>query len=129
MRYVCRAVALVVLPISSSLASHAQAQSAAGQAYPTKSVRVIAAVLPGDTCDLLVRMVGFKMGERLAQQFVIDNRAGASGQLGHAMVAQAQPDGYTLGCGNGGSVRGPFPSGRNATGHQNARARPGHGSA
>ena len=59
------------------------------QTYPAKSVRIIASVLPGDTCDILVRMLGYKMGDRLGQQFVIDNRAGASGQLGHAMVAQA----------------------------------------
>ena len=74
------------------------------QTYPAKSVRIIASVLPGDTCDILVRMLGYKMGDRLGQQFVIDNRAGASGQLGHALVAQAAPDGYTLGCGNGGSL-------------------------
>jgi tripartite-type tricarboxylate transporter receptor subunit TctC len=87
-----------------SLACAAPAAGALAQTYPAKSVRIIASVLPGDTCDTLVRLVGFKMGERLGQQFVIDNRAGASGQLGHAMVAQAQPDGYTLGCGNGGSL-------------------------
>ena len=74
------------------------------QTYPNKSVRVIAPVLPGDTCDVLVRMVGYKMGEKLGQQFVIDNRAGGSGMVGHGMVAQAAPDGYTLGCGNGGSM-------------------------
>ncbi len=107
MRNFHRAGLLAAVQMVSLFAAHAHAQSAAagsGVAYPTKSVRVIASVLPGDTCDLLVRMVGFKMGERLGQQFVIDNRAGASGQLGHAMVAQAQPDGYTLGCGNGGSL-------------------------
>lgn len=84
-----------------------QAQSTPANAqanYPTKPVRVIASVLPGDTCDVLVRLIGYKMGERLGQQFVIDNRVGASGQIGHAMVAQAPPDGYTLGCGNGGSM-------------------------
>ena len=55
----------------------------------------VAALLPGDTCNILVRRVGYKTGERLGQQFVIDNRTGASGQLGHGMVAQAAPDGYT----------------------------------
>ena len=71
MRYVCRAMALAALPLSTLAATQAQAQTApagAGQAYPAKSVRVIASVLPGDTCDLLVRMVGYKMGERLGQQ-------------------------------------------------------------
>jgi tripartite-type tricarboxylate transporter receptor subunit TctC len=99
MRNFYRAMLLLALGV---LFFHAQAQSTS--AYPTKSVRVIASVLPGDTCDVLVRLVGYKMGERLGHQFVIDNRAGASGQIGHAMVAQAPPDGYTLGCGNGGSM-------------------------
>ena len=99
MQNFCRAMLLVA---PSVFFFHVQAQSTS--AYPTKSVRVIASVLHGDTCDVLVRLVGYKMGERLGQQFVIDNRAGASGQIGHAMVAQASADGYTLGCGNGGSM-------------------------
>ena len=77
---------------------------AQAQTYPAKSVRVITSVLPGDTCDILVRLVTQKMGERLGQQFVVDNRVGASGRLAHGMVAQAPADGYTLGCGNGGSL-------------------------
>lgn len=74
------------------------------QHYPTKSVRIVASVLPGDTCDTLVRLAGYKMSEKFGQQFVIDNRVGASGAIGHTIVAQAAPDGYTLGCGNGGSM-------------------------
>lgn len=87
-----------------SVAMAGMSASGGAQQYPNKSVRIIASVLPGDTCDTLVRLVGFKMGEKLGQQFVIDNRVGASGMLGHAIVAQAAPDGYTLGCGNGGSL-------------------------
>lgn len=98
MRYPCLSVYFALLPLT-AISNHTHAQP-----YPTKSVRVIASVLPGDTCDVLVRLVTFKMGERLGQQFVIDNRAGASGMLGHGMVAQAPADGYTLGCGNGGSM-------------------------
>ena len=41
----------------------------------------VAALLPGDTCNILVRRVGYKTGERLGQQFVIDNRTGASGHV------------------------------------------------
>jgi tripartite-type tricarboxylate transporter receptor subunit TctC len=96
MQHVFRATLLVACAIFSA--------GAQAQTYPAKSVRIITSVLPGDTCDTLVRLAGFKLGERLGQQFVIDNRPGASGQIGHAMVAQAQPDGYTLGCGNGGSL-------------------------
>ena len=104
MQHLLRATMLVFILVFFGGAQAQSTSTGSGQAYPVKSVIVIASVLPGDTCDVLVRLVGYKMGERLGQQFVIDNRAGASGQLGHAMVAQAQPDGYTLGCGNGGSM-------------------------
>lgn len=93
-RRVIFSVALLALGTS----AHAQQQ------YPTKSVRIIASVLPGDTCDTLVRLTGYKMSEKFGQQFVIDNRVGASGAIGHTIIAQAAPDGYTLGCGNGGSL-------------------------
>jgi tripartite-type tricarboxylate transporter receptor subunit TctC len=98
MRITRLALCVALLPLA-ALPNQSHAQP-----YPNKSVRVIASVLPGDTCDVLVRIITFKMGERLGQQFVIDNRAGASGMLGHGMVAQAPADGYTLGCGNGGSM-------------------------
>jgi hypothetical protein len=78
--------------------------TALAEPYPNKPVRIIVSVMPGDTCDVIVRQVAFKIGERLKQQFVVDNRSGASGAIGHALVAQSSPDGYTLGCGNGGSM-------------------------
>jgi tripartite-type tricarboxylate transporter receptor subunit TctC len=92
-------VTLTVAVLAAVTSTSAQAQS-----YPTRPVRVIASVLPGDTCDTTVRMVTLKMGERLGQQFVVDNRVGASGMIGHELIAKAPPDGYTLGCGNGGSL-------------------------
>ena len=76
-----RFLATTALAIASTLCSGAHAQQ-----YPTKSVRIIASVLPGDTCDTLVRLVGYKMGERFNQQFVIDNRVGASGAIGHTII-------------------------------------------
>jgi tripartite-type tricarboxylate transporter receptor subunit TctC len=98
MRSVSAGIFLVAAGVAAT-AVHAQSQS-----YPTRPVRVIASVLPGDTCDTTVRIVTAKMGERLGQQFVVDNRVGASGMIGHALMAKAVPDGYTLGCGNGGSM-------------------------
>jgi len=76
----------------------------AQQKYPSKTVRIIVPQLPGDTCDTLARLLGQKMGERLGQQFVVDNRPGASGTIGLAMTAQAPADGYTMGCGQGGNM-------------------------
>lgn len=95
----CLGQAALLVTVSTGVTAAAQEP-----AYPTKSVRIVASVLPGDTCDTLVRLAGYKMGEKLGQQFVIDNRVGASGMIGHAVIAQAPADGYTLGCGNGGSL-------------------------
>ncbi len=66
------------------------------QAYPTRPIRLIVPFAPGGGNDFLARVVGQKLGERLGQQFVIDNRAGASGIVATDMVAKAVPDGYTL---------------------------------
>ncbi len=77
---------------------------APAQNYPAKTVRFIVPQLPGDTCDTLARLIGFRMGERLGQQFVVDNRPGAGGTIGLAVAAQAPADGYTLACGQGGNM-------------------------
>ena len=74
------------------------------QAYPAKSIRVIIAAAPGDSCDTLTRLVGTKVSERLGQQFAVDNRPGAGGQLGLALLSRAPADGYTIGCGQGGNM-------------------------
>ncbi len=86
------------------LAGTCVAGNALAQKYPTKTVRIIVPQLPGDSCDTIARLVGQKMGERLGQQFVIDNRPGASGSIGLGMTAQAPADGYTIACGQGGNM-------------------------
>lgn len=78
--------------------------SAHAQNYPIKTVRIVVPQLPGDACDTLARMIGQKMSERLGQQFVVDNRPGASGTIGLAVTAQAPGDGYTIACGQGGNM-------------------------
>lgn len=80
------------------------AGSAWAQGYPTRPVRVIVPAAPGDSCDVLARLIGQKVGERLGQQLAVDNRVGAGGQLGLALIAKAAPDGYTIGCGQGGNM-------------------------
>ncbi len=74
------------------------------QAYPNKPVRLIVPAAPGDSCDVLSRLIGQKVGENLGQQLTVDNRAGAGGQLGLQLIAKAPPDGYTIGCGQGGNM-------------------------
>ena len=66
------------------------------QAYPTKPVRVVVVFAPGGATDIVGRLVYAKVGEQLNQQFIIDNRAGASGTIGAAIAAKSPPDGYTL---------------------------------
>lgn len=64
--------------------------------YPAKPVRVIVPFAPGGSLDLISRMIAPKMGEFVGQQLIIDNRAGASGNIGSEMIARAAPDGYNL---------------------------------
>ncbi len=74
-------------------ASQAESQ---GQAYPTKSIRMIVPFGTGSTTDTLARIVGQKFTETWGQPVVIDNRGGAGGNIGTEMVARAAGDGYTL---------------------------------
>jgi tripartite-type tricarboxylate transporter receptor subunit TctC len=64
--------------------------------YPTHPVRLIVAQSPGASIDAMTRLVATKMSELIGQQFVVDNRTGAGGTIGGAIVAHAEPDGYTL---------------------------------
>src|SRR5438552_1320510 len=69
--------------------------TAAG-AYPTKPVRVIVPFPPGSGADITTRLVTPKLAEALGQPFVVDNRAGAAGNIGADIAACAPADGYTL---------------------------------
>ncbi len=66
------------------------------QAFPAKPVRVIVPFPPGGANDIVVRLVLPKVSEQMGQQFIIENRPGAGGTIGSALVAQSKPDGYTL---------------------------------
>ncbi len=72
------------------------AAPAAGQQYPSKPVKIIVAFTPGTGIDILAREVGQQMAQRLHQPFVVENRPGASGNLGMSLLAKAEPDGYTI---------------------------------
>ncbi len=72
------------------------AGTAWSQAYPAKPVRVIIPFPPGGANDMVARIVLPKLSERMGQSFVIENRSGAGGTIGSAVVAQSKGDGYTL---------------------------------
>jgi tripartite-type tricarboxylate transporter receptor subunit TctC len=66
------------------------------QTYPARPVHIIVPYAPGGTTDIVARLIGQRLSERLRQQFIIENRPGAGGNIGTEMVARAPPDGYTF---------------------------------
>src|SRR5688500_18517998 len=66
------------------------------QDYPVKPVRVVDPFSPGGSTDVLARIIGQKLTERLGQPFLVENRAGGGGHIGAELVARAPPNGYML---------------------------------
>jgi tripartite-type tricarboxylate transporter receptor subunit TctC len=69
-------------------------------AWPDRPIRLIVPFTAGSSSDIVARIVAQKLGERLKQQLIVDNRVGASGNMGTEAVARADPDGYTIGLAN-----------------------------
>ena len=78
----------------SALAVHAQSAPPAG--YPTKPVKLIVGFAAGGPADIVGRVVGAKLGDALGQQFVVENRGGAGGNIATDAVGRAEPDAYSL---------------------------------
>jgi len=74
----------------------AMSRIARAQAYPSRPVRIIVGFAPAGGTDIMARLIGQWLSERLGQQFVIENRPGAASNIGTEMVVNAPPDGYTL---------------------------------
>src|SRR5215813_7198194 len=77
-------------------AMQAAPRIARGQAYPARPVRIVVGFAAGGDTDIQARLMGQWLSDRLGQQFIVENRAGASGNIGTEVVAKAAADGYTL---------------------------------
>src|SRR5439155_26011553 len=93
MKHSCRqflhlAAGAAALPAGSTMAW--------AQSYPSRPVRIIVGLPAGGASDIVARLIGQWLSQRLGQQFVIDNRSGASGAIATEAVGRAPADGYTL---------------------------------
>jgi tripartite-type tricarboxylate transporter receptor subunit TctC len=87
------AIGLMATGMSSLLVS---ARRAAAADYPTRPIRFLVAYPPGGATDIIARLIGQRLSERLGQQFVIENKPGAGNNIGTEAAVNAEPDGYTV---------------------------------
>jgi tripartite-type tricarboxylate transporter receptor subunit TctC len=80
-----------------TIGSAAAQPMASEPGWPSRPIHLIVPFPPASTADVVARVLGQKLGARLGQQFVVENRVGASGNIGAELIAKAAPDGYTVG--------------------------------
>src|ERR1700694_3250895 len=90
------ALSIRITALASAFLAATAVTALAQDKYPNKPVRLIVAFPPGGSTDIIARLVGQRLSERLGQQVIIDNRGGAGGTIGTELAARANPDGYTL---------------------------------
>ena len=90
-------VTVTILALLWSVLAHAQP-------YPSKPIRIVIPFPPGNTTDIMTRLIAPKMSERLGQPVIVENKPGASGMLGLEQVAKSPADGYTIACVQGGNM-------------------------
>ena len=90
-------IRMTVMLFACALAAGAASAQAPEANWPTRPIRFLVPFPPGGSTDTVARIVGQMLGARLGQNFVVENRAGASGNLATEAVARAAPDGYTIG--------------------------------
>ena len=90
------AICLIATGISIGVSAIASIGSAAAQNYPTRPVKWVVGYPPGGATDIIARLIGQRLSERLGQQFVIENKPGAGNNIATESVVNAEPDGYTV---------------------------------
>jgi len=98
------ALVLTLLGLAPAAAQTSPTQTSPTQIWPTKTVKIIVPFGPGSTPDMVARLIGDRLAQKLGQTFVIENKPGASGNLGTDAVAKAEPDGATIGISIGGPL-------------------------
>src|SRR5437764_9264460 len=93
---IAKEMTMTMLRVLSAMTFAVFASAAHGQAYPSKPVKRVVPFTAGSATDILGRTVGQQLTELWGQPVVVDNRPGAGGTIGSAIVAKSPPDGYTL---------------------------------
>lgn len=91
-RYLSAALVCITLGLTGSVAATEKSEGE----YPTRPVRIVVPFPPGQTVDLVGRLIAESLTQAFGRTFIVDNRPGASGTIGSSLVARAAPDGYTL---------------------------------
>ena len=86
----------IAFTLAALTCSNFSALAQSSQLLPTRPIRVLVTYAPGASTDINARAMAAKMGENMKQQFIVDNRPGASGMLATALLAKSAPDGHTL---------------------------------
>jgi tripartite-type tricarboxylate transporter receptor subunit TctC len=90
------AICLIATGISIGISAITSIGSAAAQDYPTRPIKWVVGYPPGGATDIIARLIGQRMSERLGQQFVVENKPGAGNNIATESVINAEPDGYTI---------------------------------
>jgi tripartite-type tricarboxylate transporter receptor subunit TctC len=90
-------IRLLAIALASAVAAASTLAQTSDDGWPERPLRLVVPFPAGSSTDIIARIVAQKLSHRLGQQIVIENRAGASGNIGADAVAKAAPDGYTIG--------------------------------
>src|SRR5262249_39682021 len=86
----------VITLVAGAAAAQAERTLARAQTYPSRTITIVVPFPPGGVADFAARPLAAHLADTLGQKVVVENKGGAGGGIGHAYVARAEPDGYTI---------------------------------